>query len=181
MAFKPRSREPEQQVSPHIASNAFRLLDDWEVVPGSDGPKRPTDEARLNTWVDDTLILLQEADRVEIGLDQIGKVLAKAASDEDETWPAQPMRNLIERISRSELDSGFRAQIYNSRGVTSRGLMEGGDQERELSAHYSKLAESIRPGWPRTSAILQSVADGYAAEARLHDEQVQRFREGMDR
>lgn len=79
------------------------------------------------------------------------------------------------------LDSGFRAQIYNSRGVTSRGLMEGGDQERELSAHYSKLAENIRPGWPRTSAILQSVADGYAAEARLHDEQVQRFREGMDR
>lgn len=181
MAFKPRSREPEQEVPSDVASNAFRLLDDWRVVPGSDGPGMPIDEAVLNAWVDDTLVLLQEAGRLEIGLDQIGKVLAKATGDDDGSWPAQPVRNVVERISRSELDGGFRAQVYNSRGVTSRGLMEGGDQERELSAHYSRLAEGIRPGWPRTSAILQSVADGYAAEARLHDEQVQRFREGLGR
>jgi hypothetical protein len=59
--------------------------------------------------------------------------------------------------------------------------MEGGDQERELSDHYTRLAGAVREGWPRTAAILQSVADGYAVEARHHDEQVERFREGMDR
>jgi hypothetical protein len=181
MVFKPHSGEPEREVPPYVASNAFRLLDDWEVVPGSQGPKMRIDGEQLNAWVDDALNLLRECDRVEIGLDQIGKVLAKAREDDDGSWPTRPVRDLIERISRSELDNGFRAQVYNSRGVTSRGLMEGGDQERELSDHYTRLAGAVREGWPRTAAILQSVADGYAVEARHHDEQVERFREGMDR
>jgi len=181
MAFKPRSSEPEREVPPPVASNAFRLLDEWEVVPGSDGPKMPIDGTRLNAWTDDALRLLQEGDRLEIGLDQIGKLLAKAGGDDDDSWPARPVRDLVERTARSELDNGFRAQIYNSRGVTSRGLAEGGDQERQLSDHFAELASAIRAGWPRPASVLQSIADGYATEAHHYDQQAERFLEGMDR
>jgi hypothetical protein len=180
MAYKPRNREPEREFPPHIASNAYRLLDDWHVVPGAEGASTPVDADQLTRWVDEALRLLEEADRLEIGLDQIGKVLAKAPADDDGAWPAQPVRDLIERLSRSELDDGFRVQIYNSRGVSSRGLGDGGDQERTLSAKYAELAEKVRDGWPRTAAILRSVSDGYEAEARRFDEQVERFREGLD-
>jgi hypothetical protein len=181
MVFKPRDHEPEQEVPAHIASNAYRLLSDWSVVPGSDAPKAAIDGKALDTWVDEALRFLQESDRFEIGLDQIGKILAKACGDDDGTWPTRPVRDLIERISRSEVDDGFRVQIYNSRGVSSRGLMEGGDQERVLSDRYTALAEAVREGWPRTASILRSVSEGYGAEARHHDEQVERFREGIDR
>ncbi len=181
MVFKPRNRETEQEVPPHIASNAYRLLDDWDVVPGSNDTRSGVDADTLDDWVAEALRLLEEADRLEIGLDQIGKILAKAPGDTDGSWPTRPVRDLIERISRSEMDDGFRVQVFNSRGVTSRGLMEGGDQERVLSERYASLAEAVREGWPRTAAILAAVSQGYAAEARHHDERVERFREGLDR
>jgi hypothetical protein len=181
MAFKPRNREPERTVPPHAATNGYRLLDDWQIIPGTEEPGATIDSESLNQWMDEAVALLEEADRLEIGLDQIGKVLAKGPRDDDDTWPTRPVRDLIERISRSELDDGFRTAAYNSRGPTSRGLMDGGDQERQLSERHATLSEAVHDRWPRTAAILRSLAEGYEAEARRHDEDVERFREGLDR
>ena len=103
------------------------------------------------------------------------------APDEDGTWPTTPVRNLIERIASPELEEGFRIEIYNSRGTTSRGLLAGGAQERELVTRYEDLAARIRDGWPRTAAILSELARGYEREARRHDEETERFRQGMER
>lgn len=125
--------------------------------------------------------MADEADRLEIALDQIGKVLAKAPGLTYGTWPAGPVREVIERIARSELDDGFRVQILNSRGVQSRGLAEGGDRERERAAHYTQLAELVTDGSPRTAVALRDVAASYAADARYFDEQVERFTEGFGR
>jgi hypothetical protein len=180
MVFKPRHREPEREVPSHLAHNAYRLLHDWSVVPGTRTDGGHIDEAELNSWIDEALRLSEDADRLEIGLDQIGKVLAKAGGDEDGSWPTRPVRDVIERVSRSELDEGFRVQVANSRGVMSRGLMEGGDRERDRSIHYSQLAEMVRDGWPRTATILRLTSEGFEADARHFDEQAERFREGLD-
>ncbi|MGH2555273.1 MAG: hypothetical protein ACRDHO_06110, partial [Actinomycetota bacterium] len=180
MVFKPRHREPEREVPSNVASNAYRVLDDWSVVPGTRVAGEAIDVDALNRWIDEAMRLSEEADRLEIALDQIGKVLAKAGGDDDGSWPAQPVRDVIERVSRSELDDGFRVQVFNSRGVMTRGLMEGGDQERERSAYYAQLAERARDGWPRTGAILRSIAEGFAGDARQFDEQAERLREGLD-
>jgi hypothetical protein len=104
----------------------------------------------------------------------------KAGSDEDGSWPTRPVRDVIDRVSRSELDDGFRAQVFNSRGFVTRELMEGGDRERARSAHYAQMAEQVRDGWPRTGRILQSIAEGYAADAQDFDERAERLREGLD-
>ena len=116
--------------------------------------------------VDEALRLAGEADRLEIALDRIGKVLANATGDADGTWPTATVRDVIERIGRSELDDGFRVQILNSRGVQARGVDEGGDRERERAGHYIQLAELVRDGSPRTAAALRGVAASYLAEAR---------------
>jgi hypothetical protein len=91
------------------------------------------------------------------------------------------VRDVIERIGRSELDDGFRVQILNSRSVHTRGLAEGGEQERERADHYAQLAELVTDGSPRTAAALRGVAATYAADARYFDEQVERFTEGLER
>jgi hypothetical protein len=181
MVFKPRNADAGEDVSERLASNAYQLLDDWHVVPGSLGEGAAVDPLALNAWVDEALRLASEADRLEIALDQIGKVLAKAPGETDGTWPAAPVRDVIERIGRSELDDGFRIQILNSRGVQSRGFAEAGDRERERAAHYHRLADLVADGSPRTAAALRSVAASYEADARYFDEQAERFTQGLER
>ncbi len=91
------------------------------------------------------------------------------------------MRELIERLGRSEADRGFEIEVRNSRGATSRGLTDGGEQERVLAAKYKELARKVADQWPRTARILRSVAKTYEEDARREDEQVRRFLEGLDR
>jgi hypothetical protein len=180
LCFKPQHGEPDADIPMHVARNAYQLLQDWNVVPGSDGPGESVDEERLNHWVNEALVLLQEADREMIGLEVIGHVLAKTVGDTDETWPTRPVRQLIERLQRTELDNGFEVEVFNSRGTTSRGLTDGGEQERVLLATYQGLAQEIADEWPRTAAILRSIAEGYQEQARRHDEEARRFLEGLE-
>ncbi len=56
-----------------------------------------------------------------------------------------------------------------------------GAQERELVKKYNDLAARIRDGWPRTAAVLASLAKSYEREAQRHDEEVERLRQGMER
>jgi hypothetical protein len=181
LCFKPQHGEPEADIPSHVATNAYRLLDDWRVVPGSDGPGQPVDGERLNQWVDEALPLLEQADREAIGLELIGRVLSKATGDADESWPTRPVRDLIERLRRREVDTGFEIEVLNSRGATSRGLTDGGEQERVLAAKYEGLAQKVADQWPRTASILRSLARGYEDQARRQDEEARRFVEGLDR
>jgi hypothetical protein len=135
----------------------------------------------LNAWVDEAQALARDAKRREVADLQIGKVLAHARGDNDETWPTRPVRDLIERAASTELERGLEMEIYNSRGPTSRGLLAGGAQERELVKKYDDLAAQIRDSWPRTATVLSSLARGYEREARRHDEETERFRQGMER
>ena len=179
MVFKARHEDARVDVPEHLARHAYQLLDDWNVVPGTDDAGA-IDPGALDAWVDEAMQLADEADRLGIALDQIGKVLAKSPGDPDGSWPTGPVRNVIERVARSELDDGFRVQILNSRGVQSRGITEGGDRERERGSHYVALAELVGDDAPRTAAALRSVAVSYEADARHFDEQVQRINEGLD-
>jgi hypothetical protein len=179
-----RSRDDEAEtveVPEQTATNAYRLLDEWRIVPGAADRLTPVDADELNTWVDKVRALASEAGRTEVADIEIGKVLAYTTGDDDSTWPTKPARDLIERLGSPEIERGFELEVYNSRGPTSRGLLDGGEQERALVTRYSELADRIRDGWPRTAAVLSSLARGYEREALRHDEEAERFRQGMDR
>jgi hypothetical protein len=178
MAFRARHEEPRADVSEQVARNAYQLLHDWSVVPGTT-EEGSLDPQALESWVDRALDLATKVDRCEIALDQIGKVLARSPQDSDGSWPACPVRSVIERIARSELDDGFRVEILNNRGVQSRGVTEGGDRERERAAHYRSLATLVDDA-PRTAAVLRSVAASYEADGQHFDERVRRITEGLD-
>ena len=148
----------ERDVPPEMARNAYQLLDDWQIVPGNTAAGSPVDVERLNRWLDDVRPILDEVDRTGIGYDIIGRVLTKAPGDEDGTWPSKPVRDVIERLASSELDEGFRVEVFNSRGVVSRGFSEGGASERTMADKYSGLASLIRDQSPRTASILDQLA-----------------------
>jgi hypothetical protein len=46
--------------------------------------------------------------------------------------------------------------VYNSRGLVSHGLNDGGRQERELSAKYKKMSDAVNHGlmFPQKYSLL---------------------------
>lgn len=180
LLYRPKNSEETRDVPEHVASSAWRLLNEWRIVPGSEERLGEIDAARLGEWIERARVLLDTADRKAIGEIHIGHVFSHSREDEDETWPSRPVRDAIERLGSSEVENGLATQIYNNRGVTSRGLLEGGAQERDLADHYGSKAELIRDGWPRTAAVLMSVAAGYESDARRNDSESERWREGLE-
>lgn len=179
LIYRPKGGDDRDEVPEHVASNAWRLLNEWKVIPGSDERQGEVDEQGLTDWIGKVQELLRDADRWEIGHVYIGHVFAHSREDEDETWPTRPVRDAIERLANTDVEDGLAVQTYNNRGVTSRGLLEGGVQERTLADRYRQKADLIRDEWPRTAAVLVGIAESYEADAKRNDAESERWREGL--
>ena len=68
-----------------------------------------------------------------------------------------------------ELEQGIATGVANARGVVTKGLREGGKQEWALHARYEQLADGANDRWPRTAAMLRSIAQSYRREAEEED------------
>jgi hypothetical protein len=159
------------------ARNGYRLLSSWNHVPGLvDGV---VDPYKLQDWLSRVQPLLEERGRLEVGLVHFGHVLASAPPDVDGSWPPRVVRDLLEDLRSDEVESGLSTEIFNRRGVTSRGLEEGGAKEEALAAKYRSDADAFGDEWPRTTAILRRIARSYEADARRNDDDAERFRRGL--
>lgn len=99
----------------------------------------------------------------------IGKALSFSPKGPDEAWPDVAVRDLLEELENEGVERGIELAVYNNRGVVSRDLTEGGQQERRLVEAYMGYAGTLSDRWPRTSALLRRVAQGYESEARRED------------
>lgn len=181
-AFKPNSASEgsAQDLPEGQASNAYRLLREWRVVPGT-RPDGTIDADALRSWLTEATRRLNEADRLEVGELHIGEVFAYAPTDADGTFPSGPVRDVLEAAPTDRYARGFAIRLHNTRGVTSRSVTEGGRQEYELAEAYETKATAIEATHPRTAAVLRRVAEDYRNEGRRNDEEAKRFMEGLDR
>jgi hypothetical protein len=153
----------------NLARGARDVIESWKLLPGlqEDGL---IDEKELFEWIDAARQSCAKSGHVT-GCDlQIGVLLSRAPADKDGTWPSVAVRNLIEHLKNKVVDEHIPYGIYNSRGVVTRSLMEGGVKERSLSEGYAKMSEAVRAKWPRTAAILDSMAKWYETDAKREDE-----------
>jgi hypothetical protein len=148
-----------------------RLLNNWQRVPGtqSDGS---ISASELREWVSAVCSATREADRLEVCDVKIGEVFAHAPSDERDVKPCVPVREVIEACESDELARGFANGLFNLHGGYSKGLYEGGQQEREIAATYERYAKACETEWPRTAAALRSVAQNYLDIAAHEDAEV---------
>lgn len=153
------------------AAHAWHVLNDWRTVPGTqdDGS---IDAAELERWVREARLQLSDRDRADIGDEQIGQLLSGSPPGSDDTWPAEPVRDLLEQIGSRDIENGMHVGRLNSRGVTSRGVYDGGAQERALAAQYREWADQTK-GWPRTSRLLKELAESYERDALREDLEAQ--------
>jgi hypothetical protein len=167
----------EQQAA--LAANAYHLLSDWNTVPGRREAGTLDPEA-LEAWVAEARRKLDESGHGAIGDSHIGRMLARVPADEDGLQPHLEVRNLLEKLQSSEIEDGLRVELYNNRGPSSRGLFDGGEQERALVARYSDQAANFTDRWPRTAALLRKLSEGYDREARRMDDEAERRRKGFE-
>lgn len=160
-----------------IARNGYRLLSEWRTLPGRDGTI--VDGDVLARWVDEARSRLREVRRPRVGDNVIGKLLASCPPDPDGAWPCRPVREILEATESRQIEQGFGNEIFNSVGVTSRGVLDGGDQERDRGAVYREQAERFRDDFPRTAAILRDAAETFERQARDHDADAERRRTGF--
>lgn len=172
--------EGESKSTGAMVGNAWNLFRRWHFIPGTSSETGEVDEDALRGWVANARRLLAEAGRFDSGEAQIGSVLSFAKSDADGTWPTLSVRNFLENESSEVIDRNFVISIGNQRGVATRSLGEGGEQERALGKKYRDLASMIKDEWPRTARLLRRVAESYEHQANREDEEAKRYQEGFD-
>jgi hypothetical protein len=146
---------------------AYSLLSNFSVVPGFDSDV--PEEARLSSWVSRVRELGQQTSRAEVTESTIGRVLAHAPTDDlDGGWPHRFVRNEIERSNCETLERGMQIERFNMRGVTTRGMFDGGAQERDLARDNRENAAKAA-AWPRTAAMLRAIADNWDGNAERED------------
>lgn len=161
-----------------LAANAYHLLSSWDSPPGLVNGVMNADA--LRAWVDRAMELLEERGRTEVGLQQIGQVLGHTPPDRDGTWPGVVVRELLEDLQLERIETGLYLQIVNSRGLTSRGLEDGGGQELKLAADYRAKAEALADAAPRVAGLFRRIAVSYETDARRNEGDAERFRRGLD-
>ena len=162
------------------ASKAWSVLHHWRRIPGlrDDGT---VDSGVMQDWITQALEEFAKQELVTLGSGYIGEMLAKApaeSSDEHGIVPPPAVRDALEALRSSGIEHGLARGISNLRGVHSRGLMDGGNDERELADRYREQADIVGDRWPRTARVLRLVADSYDSHGRIHDIQSERFARG---
>jgi hypothetical protein len=172
---EPKSRLGEEEA--RYARHAWRVLHCWEKLPGlhADGT---IDIPHLNSWVDQARFAFSDSDRADVGDEVIGQVLATSPPGSDGVWPAEPVREIVERIGSTHLESGLSTGRFNARGVTARGVYDGGQQERELAKQYREWSKETEVRYPRTSRLLRRLAESYEAFARRMDDEGETWADG---
>tara|TARA_R110002124_G_scaffold126756_1_gene286407 strand:+ start:373 stop:4335 length:3963 start_codon:yes stop_codon:yes gene_type:complete len=157
-----------------FARLSYSVLHNWHTIPGlaEDGT---VDGPHLTDWVRGARLAFSDRKRTAIGDERIGQVLASSPVGTDGVWPAEPVREIIENIGNARLDTGLHIGKTNKRGVTTRGVFDGGDQERELEKNYREMAAKISAQWPRSARVLRGIADSYQHEARRNDFEAERI------
>ncbi len=151
-----------------LAEHSWWVLEGWREVPGvrEDGT---VDGDHLVGWVKKARLALAELDRADIGDEMIGRLLSASPEGNDGIWPNESVRNIVDEIGSTSIETGMEVGIFNSRGVTTRSPYDGGQQERALAQEYRKWAQETAAKWPRTTRVLRSIAESFERDAKRHD------------
>jgi excisionase family DNA binding protein len=165
---QPERRLNQQEVA--SAHHAWWVLRHWDRIPGR-REDEPLDGAHLTNWIRAARLAFADSGRTDIGDELIGQVLAYSPVGADEAWPAEAVREIVEATGSQSLESGIYTGVVNNDGVTTRGVFDGGDLERDKAARYRTWSKQVAPDSPRTGRLLRRLAEGYERDARRHDDE----------
>ncbi|WP_261305936.1 hypothetical protein [Paenibacillus andongensis] len=149
-----------------IATNAYRLLREWNTPPGNqiDGE---FDGNALNLWFEHVKAACEESGHLEIALSMIGKVLIYSPPDPDGLWLHHSVAKMLNAKDVNDMRNGFTTELFNSRGAY---WGSAGREERELAKKYFEMATEVDAcGYQRLANALRLVAESYEREAEREE------------
>ena len=149
-----------------IAQNAYKLLDTWKTLPGtqSDGQFLPE---QFRAWLKQTKKACAKSGHLEAALRRIGKVLVHAPSDPEGLWIHRTVASALNAKDAEKMRDSFWIGIVNSRGVHT--IDPTGKPEQELAEKYKQKAEEVEnAGYHRFAVTLRKLAEGYEREAETY-------------
>lgn len=167
-----RQDPPGWHVDDARRSAAYELLDRVTLIPGTNGDGQ-IDADGLMQWITEARDLCKEYGRAEIGDQKIGEWLSRASSADDAAWPCGPICEALETVFSKDMATGFKLGVRNGRGITSRGVYDGGDQERQLADRYRTRAQVWRYQYPFVAKIIDEIAEEYELQAKWEDASAQ--------
>jgi hypothetical protein len=154
-------KEPTEQQQA-IATNAYSLLDKWRTPPGieSDGS---FSGVLFNQWLGAVKEACLKSGHLDVALIHVGNVLIHCPQDPDGLWIHHAAATALNAKDAEKMRNGFRASIFNSRGV--HWVDPTAKPERELAAKYRQQGSEVENcGYQRLAATLREVADSYDRE-----------------
>lgn len=158
---------PEQR---NRASISYSILMHNKRVPGQENGK--IDQAELDAWIEGMHEEALKQKRTKIVPSYIGRTLAHAAEMEG-IWPPPEVASAIERLRSNDVEHAIMIERFNMRGVFTKSPFEGGDQERDLATQYRRWS-AANVKFPRTKAMLTSIAESWDQDAKRADEYAER-------
>jgi hypothetical protein len=147
-----------------IAMNAYRLLQGWSTVPGTDVSGTISPELH-NRWIDEVKDSLEKSGHVDLGLQKAGEAFIHSPADPDGLFMNHVVANTLNREDMEQLREGYEIGVYNSRGAHI--VDPTGAPEIALAATFSQRADAVEnAGYHRFAVSLRSIADGYKREAQ---------------
>ena len=139
-----------------MATNAWRLLQQWHTPPGLQGDSSFSD-THFSSWLQQMKEICEESGHLDIALIQIGGVLIHCPPDINGLWINNTVANALNERDAEKMRRGFETGIRNSRGVYS--VDPTGKPERELAEQYRQKAEDVEnAGHHRLAETLRSIS-----------------------
>lgn len=163
LAYKPHSMKTNpKKVNENIATNSYRLLDQWKLVPGLENGT--IDKDKLNNWYKEMVIICSQSDRLEVGLSNFGKVLYHSPKDKDGFWIDKNVAEILNAENADIIRRGFHTEAFNSLGVIN--YDPEGTVFENLSKEYEEKANlADKEGFYRLAKEMRNLADTYKYEA----------------
>lgn len=148
------------------AVHAYRLLQKWTVIPGTQATGSFNDKAMLK-WVDEVKRRSKDSGHFDVALSHLGQVFAHCPDDSNGFWIRESVATLLNARDSDSMRKGFSTQLFNSRGVHwgSKGL-----EERRLAAEYFEKADAAEQrGYQRLSATVREIGHSYIRYAESEE------------
>jgi hypothetical protein len=145
----------------------YSILSKFDYFPGTTGTG--IDTAALSSWISRLRDLATAGRRSAITDQYIGHILARSKMGDDGAWPSITVRDQIEALRSENVERGIAIERFNMRGAHFRAMYAGGDDERASAKQYNDYAATMT-AWPRTQALLRSIARNWEVNAARQDE-----------
>jgi hypothetical protein len=161
---QPKPETPASEQQQMMAGNAYRLLSEWQTVPGTQADKTFVDN-QFKQWIEAVRKEATESGHLDVALMHIGGVLVYSPRSADGLWNNATVLEELNKDGNTRMRNGFRQELFNSRGA--HWVDSSGKPELDLAAKYKQQAEAIEnAGYQRVSATLRGLSQSYEQEAK---------------